>query len=263
MTRPATPAMTEQRRITKGDAGKLGGTTGHRPYRLGRRQAAVDATRTRILNAASDLHREIGPKATTASAVAHRAGVTRATLYRHFATQSDLRAATASDWATLHPRPKFAAWATIGDPAARLRAGLSELYAWYGSTAPAIGTFLRDKAPDSLGTTDLPDPARQARNVLLPGWPSAAAAPMLRPSLRLATAFETWRSLKNENVADDEMVELMVRFVRIAMVSGSRTLATVKPRKKPDVASKSKAAGKRRPDRKQDRKRKGARRGRS
>src|SRR5438046_5865886 len=123
--------MTEQRRIAKAGSAGSAGSAARRPYQLGRRQAAVDATRARILNATADLHREVGPAATTASAVARRAGVTRATLYRHFGTQPDLLAATSAAAAKRHPRPNFAAWAVIGDPVALLRAGLGELYAWY------------------------------------------------------------------------------------------------------------------------------------
>src|SRR2546428_14167869 len=114
--------MTEQRRI--GKAGSFGAAA-RRPYQLGRRQAAIDATRTRILTAASDLHGELGSTSTTASAVARRAGVTRATLYCHFASQAELLAATTAAWAKRLPGPNFAAWPAIGDPPARLRAGLA------------------------------------------------------------------------------------------------------------------------------------------
>jgi AcrR family transcriptional regulator len=66
--------MTEQTRLAKE----------RRPYRLRARAEAMDRTRERIVEAAVGLHGSVGPAATTMSAVAERAGVTRATLYRHF-----------------------------------------------------------------------------------------------------------------------------------------------------------------------------------
>ena len=50
----------------------------------------MERTRARITQAAIDLHGSIGPAATTMSAVAERAGVTRATLYRHFPNEETL-----------------------------------------------------------------------------------------------------------------------------------------------------------------------------
>ena len=53
-----------------------------RPYQLRARADSMDRTRSKITQAAIELHGSIGPAATTMSAVAERAGVTRATLYR-------------------------------------------------------------------------------------------------------------------------------------------------------------------------------------
>ena len=41
-------------------------------------------TRLRIVEAMVELHEEIGPVATTVTAIAERAGVQRLTVYRHF-----------------------------------------------------------------------------------------------------------------------------------------------------------------------------------
>src|SRR5207244_12684694 len=58
-----------------------------RPYRLGRRQAAVDRTRARILRAARALL--VAPRgvAFSSAALARRARVTRATVYQRFGSR--------------------------------------------------------------------------------------------------------------------------------------------------------------------------------
>src|SRR5664280_3595678 len=96
-------SMAEHNRLTKA----------HRTYRLRARAAGMDRTRERITRAAVELHGTIGPAATTMSAVAELAGVTRATLYRHFPNEAALFTACSADWLAANPRPDPADWATI------------------------------------------------------------------------------------------------------------------------------------------------------
>ena len=60
-------------------------STKSRPYRMQRRAAQVDETRLKITEAAVRLHTTVGPSQTSIAAVAEEAGVTRLTVYRHFA----------------------------------------------------------------------------------------------------------------------------------------------------------------------------------
>jgi AcrR family transcriptional regulator len=70
-------------------------TTGERrPYRKRRRAGLEADTRMRITEAEMALHGSVGPAHTTISAVAERAGVQRATVYRHFPTREALVEAT-------------------------------------------------------------------------------------------------------------------------------------------------------------------------
>jgi AcrR family transcriptional regulator len=62
---------------------------GPRPYRLGRRQVAVDRTRSAILAAARRLVSEAGP-APGVGLVARRAGVSRITVYNRFGSKAEL-----------------------------------------------------------------------------------------------------------------------------------------------------------------------------
>ncbi len=104
----------------------------------------MDRTRERITRAAIELHGTIGPAATTMSAVAEKAGVTRATLYRHFANEEALFSACSADWLAANPRPDLARWAAIDDPTERLRTALDELYAYNRSTEAMRANLLRD-----------------------------------------------------------------------------------------------------------------------
>ena len=196
--------MAERNRLTKSG----------RSYRLQARAAAMDRTHERITHAAVELHETIGPAATTMSAVAKRAGVTRATLYRHFANEEALFAACSADWLAANPWPDFGLWATIADPVRRLGMGLAELYAYYRSTEQMRANLLRDiaVAPASIrsGIAALPSAARA---VLAHGWPDGSDARLRRAAIGHAVAFETWRSLAAEGLTDGEATEMMVRFV--------------------------------------------------
>src|SRR3989442_15716447 len=70
-----------------------------RPYRLGRRQAAVDRTRARILTAARALLVARGNTDFSIEAVARRARVTRATVYQRFGARPKLPEALFDDLA--------------------------------------------------------------------------------------------------------------------------------------------------------------------
>jgi len=70
-----------------------------RPYRLGRRQAAVDRTRARILEAARALLVARGGAEFSIDAVARRARVTRATVYQRFGSRPQLLEALFDDLA--------------------------------------------------------------------------------------------------------------------------------------------------------------------
>jgi AcrR family transcriptional regulator len=61
-----------------------------RAYRLGKREAQVEGTRRRIVDAVVRLHSELGIVATTYEAIAEAADVAVATVYRHFPSLDEL-----------------------------------------------------------------------------------------------------------------------------------------------------------------------------
>jgi AcrR family transcriptional regulator len=177
-------------------------------------------TRDRITQAAIGLHGSVGPAATTMSAVAERAGVTRATLYRHFPTEEALFAACSQDWLRANPRPDLSAWAAIADPRDRVRAALRAMYRYYRSTEAMLSNLYRDvgsmPAPIARNLVSYPDDMVRALDA---GWPSGADARVRRAALRHAVAFETWRSLARSGLSDEESARLMTELVASAAAS--------------------------------------------
>src|ERR671933_967005 len=92
-----------------------------RRYEKRARAAQEQATRMRIIDAAIDLHGTVGPARTTISAIAERAGVRRATVYRHFPDDDALFDACSAHWAAANPPPDRGRWAAIADDDERLR----------------------------------------------------------------------------------------------------------------------------------------------
>src|SRR5262245_61760167 len=107
-----------------------------RRYRLQARGAHVAKTRVRIVDAIMRLHGEVGPRNTTVSAIAARAGVERLTVYRHFQDEAAMFTACSHRYMELNPPPDPSAWAGEIDPARRTRLGLKDLYAFFGRTSP-------------------------------------------------------------------------------------------------------------------------------
>src|SRR5689334_8017173 len=115
-----------------------------RPYRKRARAAHEQATRTRVIDAAIALHGTVGPARTTISAIAERAGVRRATVYRHFPDERALFLGCSGTWGERNPVPDPAGWVDIADPGERLETALVALYAWYEQVEPMLSAVLRD-----------------------------------------------------------------------------------------------------------------------
>jgi AcrR family transcriptional regulator len=173
-------------------------------------------TRQRITAAAIELHGTIGPAATTMSAVADRAGVTRATLYRHFPNDDALFAACSREWLSAHPRPDVASWLRVADPRDRIRTALRQMYRYYRSTDGMLANLIRDFAtlPGPIASNVASYPG-QMLAALESGWPPGPAdrVRVRRAAILHAVAFETWRSLTGAALADDEAADLMAALV--------------------------------------------------
>ena len=188
-----------------------------RPYRLKRRAEQQARTRERIVEAAAALHEQLGPRNTTISAVAERAGVQRLTVYRHFPDDRALFAACSAHWLGLNPPPDAQAWRDLDDPAARSRAALGALYAYYRRTARMWRSVYRDL--EALPALEKPMAGVQAylqdvAGDLLATWRAGPGARRtLKAALAHCVAFATWDSLAREGLKDAEMADAAVRWL--------------------------------------------------
>jgi AcrR family transcriptional regulator len=197
-------------------------TATKRNYELKRRAERQAQTRRRIVEKVVELHEEVGPANTTVVEVAKRAGVGRPTVYAHFPDEHELFRACARHWGEGNPRPDLASWASIADPAARLRKALSELYAWYEASEPMLSNISRDAALiPALRDVSVEVSAKYylaAVDLLAAGEPKRGSRPSrLRAALGHALEFETWRSLvRRQGLRQSQAVELMITLVRAA-----------------------------------------------
>jgi AcrR family transcriptional regulator len=195
--------------------------TRKRPYRKRRRAELEEETRLRITEAAVGLHGSVGPARTTISAVADRAGVQRATVYRHFPDEEALFQSCSAHWATQNPPPDFGRWPEIANFDERLRTGLGELYDWYSRNEPMLENVSRDvalvpamQAPAAAFAAAL----QAAADALVTGRAERGARRRrLRAAAGHAIGFGTWRSLvREQGLSDAEAVDLMARLVSAA-----------------------------------------------
>jgi len=192
-----------------------------RAYRMRRRAELQAQTRLRITEAAVELHGTVGPARTSVKAIAQRAGVERATVYRHFPDERALFGACSSHWRAANPSPDPAAWAAIADPEERLRHALAELYRYYGETEEMLGNLLRDAATVPI-VAELMDGFRARldamRDALLRGRGERGRARAdVRAAIGHALAFATWSSLvRAEGVEEARAVRLMCGMVAAA-----------------------------------------------
>lgn len=190
-----------------------------------RRRQLVDATRERIIQAALELHAEVGPAYATISAVAQRAGVQRHTVYRHFPDLVSLfQACTAHGMATTG-LPEPADWLDVGDAYDRLRTVLSAMYGYWRRNERLVANILRDMPV----TPELVEGSQSYQDHLGRIWQSAmqpwagVAGPRgnaVRALIGTALEFGTWQALTQRYGLDDgPAVELMVTAVRSAVES--------------------------------------------
>ena len=192
-----------------------------RTYRKRRRAEQEERTRERITEAAVELHGTVGPARTTISGIAERAGVQRATVYRHFPTEEDIFAACSAHYRAQNPPPDPTKWASISDPALRLRTALAEMYRYYARTEPMRETTSRD-APlvpaMSEALKSVSDYLETAAQALLRGRPERGAARRrVAAAIGHALAFPTWQSLiRGQGLDEPEAVAVMAAMVDAA-----------------------------------------------
>jgi AcrR family transcriptional regulator len=163
-----------------------------------RRAELVDETRQRITDAAIRLHTSVGPSATSMAAVAEEAGVTRLTLYRHFADRDALFAACMRHWRATHRPPDPETWRRIPTFDRRVKVAIDELYAWYDANGDELYPVYRDAAftPDATIRARRANTDRMVEALLDRNGARGSARRRLRAAIGHVVSFWTWRSLR-------------------------------------------------------------------
>jgi AcrR family transcriptional regulator len=189
-----------------------------RRYELKARAESQRQTRERIVRAAMELHKEVGPAKTTVAEIARRADVQRLTVYNHFPEDIELFGACQGHWMKLHPLPDLSPALALPDPTERVRAALRDFYRWYRETAPMAERIQRDRgalpALDALMKQTADQRLAQLTESLAGAFRSRGRrAQRQRALIRLALDFWTWRRLNREGLDDDTAADLMSEAV--------------------------------------------------
>ena len=182
-------------------------------------------TRARIVDAAEALHAEVGPARATISAIAERADVTRATVYRHFPDDESLFLACSGQWLSRQQLPDPDAWGAHDDPFAVLHAGLTDIYRYFRDGEPMLTSVLRDAAV-------VPTPVKEARLALEREWRERLTRALpgrrrktIQAAVAHAIAFGTWRSLCVDlGLSNASAVDLMVAMTEAAANDAGQVL---------------------------------------
>ena len=188
-----------------------------RRYILRRRAEQQAETRGRIVDATVALHEELGPKATTISAIAERAGVERLTVYRHFPDNDSLFRACSSRFLELNPPPEPLAWDAITDHATCVHAALLAVYRYYRRTEPMWTRVYRDleEVPALKRVMNDFDKylTRVGDDLVAALNATPAGRRRLKAVLAHCLAFSTWQSLKRQRLSDTAMADLVVQWL--------------------------------------------------
>lgn len=184
---------------------------------MGRRAERVDETRERITEAAVRLHTTVGPSRTSIASIAEAAGVTRLTVYRHFADLDAVFDACMAHWAAQNPRPDADAWRAIPDLEPRARRAFEDLYRWFAEHTDDLEPINRDLAAIPASARARREAASRAQADAIVIGPAPHPRPQSRQALAVArhlVDYGTWRSLAvDQGLGKREVVEVAVRML--------------------------------------------------
>lgn len=187
-----------------------------RCYTQRKRAADREETRLRIVEATMALHEEVGPSATTISAIAQRAGVQRLTVYRHFPDETAVFEACTRHWLELNPPPDPAAWASHEAGQSQARTALLAFYRYYRETQRMWRAAIRDE-PKVPALQEPMESFRSQLNALVEtigkGFGGAEDS-LPTTTLRHALAFTTWASLEAQGLDDEAMADLVMAWLQ-------------------------------------------------
>ena len=179
------------------------------------RAKSQEETRQRIVEATMHLHEEVGPRATTISSIAEKAGVQRLTVYRHFPDETAVFQACTSHWFSLNPPPDPRRWSGMDDPSEKLKSALSAFYSYFRATRRMWTGAYRDVAD----VPALQGPMKEYTDYVASLTDDLAQAFAGKPKEKLvktighALAFPTWSDLDERGINDSAKVDLVLDWV--------------------------------------------------
>ncbi len=183
--------------------------TTKRRYTLKDRARSQDETRRRIVEAAVALHEDLGPRATTISAIAERAGVQRLTVYRHLPDDDALFRACTDHWRAAHPFPRN--WAETEHPAARRAAALAAFNAYYARNRRMLAVSSREGA--SVPALAAPMREIAAEFAAVVRELAAGLGPKAATTLGVALDYPTWEMLEARGLDGSAKTELALAWL--------------------------------------------------
>jgi AcrR family transcriptional regulator len=194
-----------------------------RAYQLGRRKAAVDETRDRILKAARNLLKGDGYTDFTVDAVAREADVSRATVYYQFDSKAGLLEALFDDLAVRGRMTELADAFRESDPLAALDRFIEVLARFYASDRVLLRRLRGLAAVDrdfAAGIRGRDDRRRKGLSVLLGriaqqrGRPLDIGFDRSVDVLHTLTSFETFDQLARRGRGTAEVADIVRRLSR-------------------------------------------------
>lgn len=184
-----------------------------RKYTLKQRAEQQAETRQRIVDAAVELHGDVGPANTTISMIAERAGVQRNTFYSHFPDERSMLMACSGHTMESDPLPDAESWRELSDPEERLQTGLTAIYNWFARNEGVVGCSLRDAEHHAL-TREITELRFGPPFALYHEVLGARLKQKQRAMLALALSFHTWRTLaRDAGLGEKDVAKMMARAV--------------------------------------------------
>ena len=137
-------------------------------------------------------------------------------MYNHFPDMASLIRVCTEHGMRETGTPTPEAWVHIADPAARLERALDDMYSYYRRNSSVLRSVLRDLGMmiQVGGVEPFLERMGALFGALAAGWPGDGRSQHLRAAaIGHAMAYDTWRSFADNDVADADILALMVQMV--------------------------------------------------
>ncbi len=195
-----------------------------RKYTMGKRKAAVEETRQRILEATLALHSEKGIFGTSWQDIAKRADVSVGTVYKHFPSLDELVPACGelmyaiTQPPSLEDAPRI--FAGVSSLEERLERLISELFGFYERSAPYIETDFQERQLPVVQEWEAYMRATiegLVREALLPARPDEDTVQAVSALLD----FSTFKSFLDRDIQKEQAEEIM-NEVLLCWINGAQ-----------------------------------------